>query len=155
MFRRCAELVERHDWLDEPRFKTDEARGAHGTELSAVMDEYCAARSNEECLAAFRTAGLPCAPVLDLVSAMSQQAFHDEEMWAWTKVAQQAAEVPLAAPPILLSDTPAQIQRVPPRLGQHTREILETLGLDPQALDALGKAGIAGMEQAPRSLGLF
>ncbi|HZU91354.1 MAG TPA: CoA transferase, partial [Stellaceae bacterium] len=44
-----------------------------------------------------------------------------------------------------LSLTPGRLRRPAPRLGEHTAEILEGLGLDWQALEALAAEGIIGL----------
>jgi formyl-CoA transferase len=39
------------------------------------------------------------------------------------------------------SDSPAEIRRLPPRLGEHGREILGELGLSGEDIDALAATG--------------
>ena len=39
--------------------------------------------------------------------------------------------------PVTFSATPADVRRLPPRLGEHTREILAETGLDPSRIEAL------------------
>ena len=43
--------------------------------------------------------------------------------------------------PLRFSDSPAEISRLPPRLGEHGREILGELGLSCEDIDALAAAG--------------
>ena len=50
----------------------------------------------------------------------------------------------LVASPMKLSATPVQVQRPPPLLGQHTDEVLATLGLDAAARAFLRQQGIIG-----------
>ena len=49
---------------------------------------------------------------------------------------------PLAAHPVDLSETPAGVFRSPPRLGQHTDEILHELGYDAGSIKALRADGV-------------
>jgi crotonobetainyl-CoA:carnitine CoA-transferase CaiB-like acyl-CoA transferase len=44
-----------------------------------------------------------------------------------------------------LSDTPGRLRSPAPRLGEHTAEILEQLGVDPAALDRLAADGVIGL----------
>ena len=48
------------------------------------------------------------------------------------------------APIVQMSATPTRIQRASPALGAHSDEILEELGFDAEAVDALKAAGVVG-----------
>lgn len=51
----------------------------------------------------------------------------------------------LLANPIQLSDTPAEIRYVPPRLGEHNRAVLnEVLGISDAEIDRIQSAGVLG-----------
>jgi crotonobetainyl-CoA:carnitine CoA-transferase CaiB-like acyl-CoA transferase len=52
--------------------------------------------------------------------------------------------VRLAGIPLKLSSTPGSPQRHPPRLGEHTHEILAELGYEPHEVHDLIAAGVAG-----------
>jgi formyl-CoA transferase len=43
--------------------------------------------------------------------------------------------------PLRFSDSPAAITRLPPRFGEHGREILGELGFTGEEIDALAEAG--------------
>jgi crotonobetainyl-CoA:carnitine CoA-transferase CaiB-like acyl-CoA transferase len=47
--------------------------------------------------------------------------------------------------PIKFSDTPASITRAAPMLGQHTHEILASLGYDDAAIDRLAASGAVAL----------
>ncbi|MGH8784948.1 MAG: CoA transferase, partial [Cupriavidus necator] len=46
--------------------------------------------------------------------------------------------------PAKLRRTPAQLDRLPPRLGEHTREVLLEAGYAPDAIAALARSGAFG-----------
>ena len=44
-------------------------------------------------------------------------------------------------PPLRFAETPAAIDRLPPRLGEHGREVLQEIGMRGDEIDALAKSG--------------
>jgi len=54
-----------------------------------------------------------------------------------------AGRVRLVGIPVKFSDSPGAITNAPPRLGQHTAEVLEgLLGLSPAEVDELKREGV-------------
>jgi len=54
-------------------------------------------------------------------------------------------QVDLIGNPLKMSDTPVSYRQAPPRLGEHTDEVLrDTLGLDDQQIAALRACGAVG-----------
>lgn len=144
MFSRCAKLVGRPDWLADARYADDESRGAHGADLSAFMAEFCARFTTEECLKRFRSAGLPCAPVLDLAAVLADENLRQGGLWRRRSLPGAPEPHLVIEPPVVLSRTPASVRDGAPALGMHTEEILSELGLDRAAQLALFRAGHAG-----------
>jgi crotonobetainyl-CoA:carnitine CoA-transferase CaiB-like acyl-CoA transferase len=44
-------------------------------------------------------------------------------------------------PAVRFAETPAAIDRLPPRLGEHGREILQEIGMGPDEIDTLAAGG--------------
>jgi len=91
-------------------------------ELFPLLDEAFAAATTAEWCERLRAAGLRHAPVRD-----HAEVFADRNAWAngyFTTV----DGVDVVAAPVAFSDTPAQSPALAPELGQHTEEVLLTLG---------------------------
>ncbi len=92
--------------------------------------------SAEEWVRKFEGVGVPCARV-----RKPADLFEDEQMKAMGYLAQ--AEHPeygvlrMAGVPVQLDKTPSSVRRPPPRLGQHTDEVLGEMGLPPREISAL------------------
>jgi crotonobetainyl-CoA:carnitine CoA-transferase CaiB-like acyl-CoA transferase len=140
MFRRCARLVGRPEWIDDPRLQDDLSRGEHGAELSAGVGAWCAGQTTAACLDAFARAGLPAAPVLSFRQALNDPDIAAQGYWQMQQVPGVAQAIPLMTPPVRLSDTPGRIDRPAPALGADTDAILRGLGLDDADLAALKQA---------------
>ena len=133
----CAELAR------DPRFSSNRLRVKHRAELVPLLAARLRLRNRADWLAALEAATVPCGPINDL-----DQVFADPQVQA--RGMQQAVEHPLSdrlslvASPMKLSATPVQLYRPPPLLGQHTDEVLEELGLDEAARQALRARGVIG-----------
>jgi glutaryl-CoA transferase len=53
-----------------------------------------------------------------------------------------AGSVPSVANPIRMSATPVRYAAAPPTLGQHTHEVLSSLGIDERELQTLARDGV-------------
>jgi crotonobetainyl-CoA:carnitine CoA-transferase CaiB-like acyl-CoA transferase len=128
MFRRWCRMIGEEDWLTDPRFADDQARGDHGEVISERMSRWCAERSCEEAVVELEKASIVAGRVYS-----PQQALNDEHIRAAHLLEERdypglAGTVPLAPTPIELSETPGTYRRPAPLLGEHTDEILASLG---------------------------
>jgi crotonobetainyl-CoA:carnitine CoA-transferase CaiB-like acyl-CoA transferase len=137
MFRRWCRMIGEEHWLQDPRFGDDQSRADHGDGISARMIEWCAARSCAEALAELEKASIVAGEVYS-----PQQAIDDAHIRAAGLLAERSfptldTTLPLAPTPIELSETPGSYRRPAPLIGEHTDEILKTLGYDAREIAAL------------------
>ncbi|SAL71018.1 carnitine dehydratase [Caballeronia arvi] len=117
----CAAL-QIEDMSIDPRFCNLNQQFAHKAELQRVLRERFASDSREFWLARLEEQDLLCAPVRDLREALvDPQTLHNGLIMAGDGEGQT---VRLIGSPIELSNAPVTLRRAPPRLGQHTVEIL-------------------------------
>jgi crotonobetainyl-CoA:carnitine CoA-transferase CaiB-like acyl-CoA transferase len=137
MFRRWCRMIGEEHWLQDPRFGDDQSRADHGDGISARMIEWCAARSCAEALAELEKASIVAGEVYS-----PQQAIDDAHIRAAGLLAERSfptldSTLPLAPTPIELSETPGTYRRPAPLIGEHTDEILKSLGYDAREIAAL------------------
>jgi len=131
------EVIERPDLMDDPRFATNGTRVSNRPALAEVLGEVFAARDAEEWLAALRGAGLPCGPINAVPDVFEHPQAPARNLALETRHP-TAGPVRLTGFPYKLSETPAEVRKPPPTLGQHTEEVLlELLGYSAEELTSL------------------
>lgn len=140
LFRRAAKLIGAPEWLDDPRFASDKARGDNGALISERVGAWVAQRSSAEAIAAFESARVPAGPVY-----RPRQTLDDPHVKAggfFTEIDFPGiGKAPVAATPVKLHDTPGEIRARPPMLGEHTDLVLRELGYSPAEIAALKVEG--------------
>ncbi len=125
--------LEHEEWLDDERFNTTNGRIINVKERLAMTAEVLVTRSSKEWLERLDREGVPCAPVLQ-----RHEVFDHEQIRANEMVEEfdhpVAGRIRQPRPAARFDKTPAAMQRHAPTLGQHTRELLEELGVDPTPL---------------------
>jgi crotonobetainyl-CoA:carnitine CoA-transferase CaiB-like acyl-CoA transferase len=111
---------------DDPRFANNNARVANRAALREILDGAFQARDADQWLARFQEAGLPCGPINNIPDVF---AHPQAEARGLVVEAEHptAGVVRFPGFPYKLSDTPAVVRRPPPRLGEHTKEVLVDL----------------------------
>ncbi|HKP86031.1 MAG TPA: CoA transferase [Blastocatellia bacterium] len=128
MFRRWARLVGREDLTEDPRCKDDITRGDNYELINDVMIGWCAARTRDEAIAELERARIPCGPVYELDEVMNDAQVRARGLLEEKEYPGGAKAVPVASAPVRLSETPGEVRRRAPTLGEHTDEVLTELG---------------------------
>jgi crotonobetainyl-CoA:carnitine CoA-transferase CaiB-like acyl-CoA transferase len=139
MFRRWARMIGEEHWLGDPRFTDDQSRADHGDVISARMSEWCASRSCAEALAALEEASIVAGQVYSPQQALDDPHIRAAGLLEEVTFPEIAGTLPLAPTPIELSETPGTYRRRAPLVGEHTDEILMSLGYDAAEIVALRK----------------
>ena len=116
-------------WPDDPSLATIRGRVAARDTLDTRLDTTLATDTTVTWEARMAAAGVPCGTALDVPETLAHPCARRIEVGSWT----------FPAPPLT-----AVSSRPPPRLGEHTRDVLREAGYDPEAAEALIRAGVAG-----------
>jgi crotonobetainyl-CoA:carnitine CoA-transferase CaiB-like acyl-CoA transferase len=144
MFRRWCRMIGEEHWLADPRFADDQSRADHGDIISARMAEWCAERSCEAALAELEKASIVAGQVYSPQQALDDAHIHAAHLLEERDYPTLNRTVPLAPTPIELSETPGIYRRPAPLLGEHTDEILQSLGYGPEEIAALRADKVIG-----------
>ena len=124
LFERTCEVIGRPELAADERFATNAARVRNRDALIPLLSAELAGRSADEWLAALEEAAVPCAPVrkLDEVFASAEGAAAIQEIDDPVR-----GLLRLVADPIRVDGRVSPARFPPPRLGEHTDEILAEL----------------------------
>jgi len=142
MFRRWARLVGREDFIEDPRFKDDISRANNASIINEVMSEWCGERARDEAIAELEAARIPCGPCYDLDEVLDDPQLLSRNLLEELEYPGGKKPVPVANPPLRLSETPAPAIRRAPMLGEHTEEVLNELGFSSEEIWALRQANV-------------
>jgi crotonobetainyl-CoA:carnitine CoA-transferase CaiB-like acyl-CoA transferase len=139
-FQALCRALEREDLLEDERFAQVSERFLHLPEFHEVLAGELAQRSTADFIECAQACGAPFAEVLDLDGFFADpQVRHNETLQV--REVEGAGGVRYLRPPLRFARSPSGIQRPPPRLGEHSDEVLAEIGYTPARLTALREDG--------------
>lgn len=141
-------VLEREDLLTDPRFDAQAKRLENVDELEVEIERTLATEATDHWVAKLDAAGVPGGPVLTY-----DQTLENEHVLARDMVAQmehpQIGTMNILGPAAKLSGTPATLRDAAPMLGQHTTDVLQSLGMDEARIEDLYHRGVVHDESRP------
>ncbi|MGH9329121.1 MAG: CaiB/BaiF CoA transferase family protein [Vicinamibacterales bacterium] len=126
-FAKLCELLGRTEWTRDPRFTTNARRVEHREALASAIEDITSEKPRAHWLQRLEGAGIPCGPINNYedvfrdpqVLAREMLVDIDHPVLGWTRA---------LGTPIKMSGTPLDPRRRAPLLGEHTDEVLRSLG---------------------------
>jgi crotonobetainyl-CoA:carnitine CoA-transferase CaiB-like acyl-CoA transferase len=141
VWAQAAALIGGNDLFQDSRFATVAARRQHRSELEEIVRSWARSKTRREIWDGLRELGYFGAPVLSIGEVIEDR--HIKERRAFIERDHPSAgPTTLLAPWIHLSKSPTRIHHDAPAIGQHTDEVLSSLGLPPTELADLRAQGV-------------
>lgn len=141
IFVRLMRLIGRDDLADDPALAENDGRVAQVQMLDEAIGAWAAEHSLDEVLEALNSAHIPAGKIYDAADIAGDPHFQAREMLLKATLDDGTPVILPGIVPKLLG-TPGQVRSPAPKLGQHTDEILEELGINPSTRSAWRERGI-------------
>lgn len=125
-FERLCGVIGNLDLAHDPRFDSNAERVKNREELINLLKPAFLRKTANEWLSALEAAGIPCGPINTLDQVFSMPQVEAREMLIHMQHA-EIGDLKLVGSPLKFSETPVDYKLAPPRLGEHTEEVLKKL----------------------------
>jgi crotonobetainyl-CoA:carnitine CoA-transferase CaiB-like acyl-CoA transferase len=124
------------DLSADARYATHEAQVAHRDDLQRRWRDEFGRRTTKQVIDALEAVDILCAPVNDIETALSDPQVANNQMVLDMRHP-DLGTIRTVGIPVKLEGTPGSLRRPPPRLGEHTREVLAELGFSQEEIRTL------------------
>jgi formyl-CoA transferase len=125
-FEKLCEVIDKLELAQDSRFATNANRVENRDELIALLEPIFLKKTASEWLARLEQGEIPCGSINTLDEVFSMPQVAAREMLIHTQHPENG-DLMLVGSPLKLSDTPVEYKLPPPRLGEHTDEVLKEL----------------------------
>ncbi len=140
IFKRLMGVIGRADLGDDPQLATNDGRVRHNAALDAAIGAWTSQRTMDEILARLDAADVPSGRIYSVADIVEDPHYAAREM---ILSAELPGDVAVKMPGITpkLSDTPGGMKWAGPALGQHTEEVLKSVGFEETDIAQLRRSG--------------
>jgi len=142
-FQGVCRALDRLDLIDDERYATFPGRIQNAEALFALFEAELRKWPTQEFVRRAREFGAPFAPVNDLEGFMDDPQVRHNATWSDVE-ASDCGAIRYLRHPARYAESPASLRRHPPRLGEHTDEVLGEAGFEASEIDRHRKDGLIG-----------
>jgi len=129
IFKRLMKTIGREDLANDSQFGNNSGRAEQADLLDSAISSWTAQKNLDEVLELMEKSGVPAGRVYDAADIANDEHYQARDMLHQVELPDKTkVTVPGIVPKLSL--TPGQIKTSAPTLGQHTDEVLASLGFD-------------------------
>lgn len=141
-WKRLAHAMGRENLVQNPEFATASDRIRNMEGLDHVISQWTSQKSTEEIFRILTEADVPCAPVRNIGSLLSDHQVKEREMIKTLKHP-TVGDVEVVGSPLKFSATPVRLEHAGPPLGYHNKDVYcGLLGLSEKEYSNLQRDGV-------------
>lgn len=136
IFHRLMLAIGRDDLAHDPDLARNDGRVPRTLEIDQAIQDWCSTQTIDQALVCLRDADVPVGKIYSVKDMMQDPQFQARAMFEQHQFPDgQAVKLPAISPK--LSATPGETQWLGPKLGEHTDEILSSIGYTPEEIAKL------------------
>ena len=141
IWERFCRGLQRDDLRENPDYATNGDRVRHRADLVPLLQEYFLTEPVQHWVEILHPAGVPCGPINDLSDVFSDPQLLHRKMFV-EMPHPTLGSIKQTGLPIKFSRTPGSLDRPPPLLGEHNKEILRELGFSDSEIDEMAQSAV-------------
>ena len=147
-FERLCNAIGKPELATDPLYATNAARMVNRAGLAEILEGKMKSRTRAEWQKEFLAHRVPAGPINDVVSALNDPHAEARKV-AWSITGQDGHPLKVVGNALQhMSRTPPVVTSTPPRLGQHTEEVLRgVIGMSDADIQTLARAGVIGLDK--------
>jgi crotonobetainyl-CoA:carnitine CoA-transferase CaiB-like acyl-CoA transferase len=141
-WERFCRAIDREDLLEREAFESNRSRWDHRDELLAELDDAFAAFDRDELVDVLVDAGVPAGRQQDIVELVDDPQADARDLLVEAYNLETESDVKVARLPLRTTEWLPDVGGRPPRIGEHSREILAEYGVSDGEITDLIDAGV-------------
>jgi len=140
-FERFCKVAGRPELMDDERFNSMKARVVHRDHVTPALNDITSQHPKNWWLENLEKEGVGCAPILHLDEVFADPHVQSRDMDILMNLPGFQKPVSLIGSPMKFSRTKVDYRLPPPRVGEHTEQILSEAGMDFEKIEDLHEIG--------------
>jgi len=141
IFKRLMSAIGREDLANDPQLANNAGRVPRTQEIDEAIQQWCSTQTIDAALAALQAADVPVSKIYSVRDMMQDPQFLARRMFEH-HLFKDGTPIKLPAVTPKLSETPGGTRWIGPELGEHTDEVLASLGYSAEQIAALRSQGV-------------
>lgn len=137
-FQTLCQIIQKPELAEDPRFLSNPDRVENRHELTSLLQAEFLNHTTNHWKELCHRYSIPCGPIQSLEDLVDDPQLKEREMFVTGKHP-TAGEITMVGSPLKLSRTPVDYRKHPPDPGEHTEDILLSLGYKKEELKELKK----------------
>jgi crotonobetainyl-CoA:carnitine CoA-transferase CaiB-like acyl-CoA transferase len=143
MFERFCDVIDRAEWKDKPEWRTQKGRSRDRAAINAAIGEITRNQTADYWINLFDQAGIPCGPIYTIDQVFADpQVQHLGMATPMHRTEAAGGDTRVVASPLNYSDLARDIRLPTPEAGNHTDEVLASVGYSEAEIAALREKGV-------------